>query len=219
MPHFTMFYHAAMAGRSSLLAAVIRHTRSRAASFSVITGPDWHTPAQMTRSSPPHQEKTSAHSSLAQSDDADRSLSAVDRSSLRHLPLSLSTSSALSEKVGSGLSKRPPYSGVQRCRQLHAAITHAGEKSSMASPTTAHLSPVVPTPRHWPTVPMGTTTPTPALPPSPPVPAPSQFFRSMASPNRARPAQLYSCGIQQRRRPTPAYNVRHWPATCANNHH
>jgi hypothetical protein len=121
MPHFTTLYHAAMAGRSSLLAAVIRHTRSRAASFSVITGPDWHTPAQVTRSSP-DQEKTSANSSLAQSDDADRSLSAVDLSSLRH-PHRLCRPAQHSGKVGSGLSKRPPYSGVQRCRQLHAAIT------------------------------------------------------------------------------------------------
>ena len=31
--------------------------------------------------------------------------------------------------------------------------------------------------------------------PSPPAPAPSQFPRSMASPNPARPAQLYSCAI------------------------
>ena len=52
-----MLYYAAMAGRSSLLAAVIRHTRSGAASFSVVTGPGWHTPAQVTRSSPPHQQK------------------------------------------------------------------------------------------------------------------------------------------------------------------
>jgi hypothetical protein len=46
-----------------------------------------------------------------------------------------------------------------------------------------------------------------------------RFPRSMASPNRARPAQLYSCGIQQPRRPTPAYNAHHWPATCENDHH
>jgi hypothetical protein len=35
----------------------------------------------------------------------------------------------------------------------------------------------------------------------------------------ARSTQLYSCAIQQRRRPTPAYNARHRPATCGNNHH
>ena len=54
---------------------------------------------------------------------------------------------------------------------------------------------------------------------SSPAPAPSQFPPSMASLNTARPAQLYSSAVQQRRRPTPAYNVRYWPATCGNNHH
>ena len=49
--------HAAIANRSSLFAAVIRHTRSSVTSFSQITRPNWHTPAQATRSSPPHQEK------------------------------------------------------------------------------------------------------------------------------------------------------------------
>jgi hypothetical protein len=113
--HFTMLHHAAMAGRSSLLAAVIRHTRSRAVSFSVIIGPDWHAPTQVTRSSPPDQEKTSANSSLAQSDDADRSLSAVDRSSLRHPPSSLSTSSAFRKKSDQSCRKDhriPEFSGV-----------------------------------------------------------------------------------------------------------
>jgi hypothetical protein len=141
MPHFTMLYHAAMAGRSSLRAAVIQHTRSRAASFSVITGPDWHTPAQVTRSSPPHQEKTSTNSSLAQSDDADRSLSAVDTSSLRH-PHRLCDQLSIPEKVGSGLSKRPPYSRVQRCRQLHAAITHSGGSRPWSVHHTATFTPV-----------------------------------------------------------------------------
>lgn len=55
--------------------------------------------------------------------------------------------------------------------------------------------------------------------PSPPGPAPSQFPRSMARFNAAWPAQRYSCAVQQRHRPTPTYNVRHWPATCGNNHH
>jgi hypothetical protein len=53
---------------------------------------------------------------------------------LRHPPSSLSTSSALSEKVGSGLSKRPPYSRVQQWRQLHAATTHSGESRPWSVP-------------------------------------------------------------------------------------
>jgi hypothetical protein len=55
--------------------------------------------------------------------------------------------------------------------------------------------------------------------PSPPAPAPIQFPRSIANPKPCTASELYSCAIQQRRRPTPAYNVRHWPATCGNDHH
>jgi hypothetical protein len=166
--------------------------------FSVITGPDWHTPALVTRSSPPRQEKTSVNSSLAQFDDADRSLSAVDTSSLRHPLSSLSTSSAFRKKLDQGLSKRSPYSGVQRCRQLHAAITHSGESRPWSVPPQRNFHPrscrftATDQPSLWAPQPL-----TPALPLSPPVPPPSQFPRSVASPNRARPVQLYSCGIQQ----------------------
>jgi hypothetical protein len=67
---------------------------------------------------------------------------------------------------------------------------------------------------------MGTTTPTPALPSSPPVPAPSQISLVYGqSQPCAASAQLYSCGIQQRHRPTPPYNARYPPATCENDHH
>jgi hypothetical protein len=208
-----MLYHAAMAGRSSL-AAVIRHTPSGAASFSVITGPGWHTPAQVTRSSPPHQEKTSANFSLAQSDDADRSLSAVDRSSLRHPSSSLSTSSAFRKKGGSGLSKRSPYSGVQRCRQLQAAITHSGGSRPWSVPPSAPSTPrscrlpATDQPSLW------------APQPQPQrchhhrrFPRLVRFPRSMASPNRARPARSctaaeYSNATDQHRPTTPATRRR-----------
>jgi hypothetical protein len=54
--------------------------------------------------------------------------------------------------------------------------------------------------------------------PSPPAPAPSQFPQYMpVQPCAA--SELYSWAIQQRRRPTPAPNVRYWPTSCGNNHH
>jgi hypothetical protein len=191
MPHFTMLYHAAMADRSSLLAAVIRHTPSGAASFSVITGPGWHTPAQVTRSSPPHQEKTSANFSWAQSDDADRSLSAVNRSSLRHPPSSLSTSSAFRKKLD------------QRCRKDHRIPEFSGVVSfTLPSPTPAEVI-------HGQSHHSATSTPRSCRLPATdqpslwaPQPLPQRchhhrrfprlvrFPRSMASPNRAR---LASC--------------------------
>jgi len=45
-----------------------------------------------------------------------------------------------------------------------------------------------------------------------------QFPGPWPVPTSVQPAQLYSCAIQQRRRPTPAPNDCHWPVSCGNNH-
>jgi hypothetical protein len=214
-----MLYYAAMAGRSSLLAAVIRHTRS-AAAFSVVTGPGWHTPAQVTRSSPPHQEK--------------------------HLPTSLGRSpTTLTDHcprwtghpcvIPHRLYRPAQHSGKSWIRVVEkitvfrsSAVSSAPRchhplrrKSSMVSPTTAQLPP--PGSCRLP----ATDQPSLWAPQSLPqrchhhrrFPRRVSFPRSMASPQPCAASELYSCGIQQRHRPTPAYNARYRPATCGNDHH
>jgi hypothetical protein len=83
------------------------------------------------------------------------------------------------------------------------------------------LRPCGPCPTRPTTIPRHRIRPQPGLRtylPSPPAPAPSQFPQYMpVQPCAA--SELYSCAIQQRRRRTPAPNVRYWPATCGNNHH
>jgi hypothetical protein len=193
---------------------------------------------------------------VAQADDADRPPSAPDTPSSRHPP-PLCRPAQHFEKDGSVLSKRPPYSGVQRCPQHHARTTSSGGSRPwslppqrncypgpvLAPPPLTHRldRPAIPTPALPPaphqrvSKPLRARAPPAPRPsrrrrirlqpgrrtyrPSPPGPAPSQFPQSMARFNAAWPAQRYSCAVQQRRRPTPAHNTRHRPATCGNNHH
>jgi len=181
--------HAAMTDCSSLRAAVMPIPPGRWL-VPVIIGPDGHTPAQVTTWSLTTQKETSANPSLWHSP---TTLTDHPPQQTRHprvIPYPLCRPAQHFGKRWIRVVKKTTVfrsSAVSSAPHSHHPLRR---KSSMVTATTAQLPPR-------------------SHADSPPGPAPSQFPRSMASLNAARPAQLYSCAIQQRRRPTPTRNARH----------
>ena len=140
---------------------------------------------------------------MAQSDDADRPPSAVDTLPASS-PICFIDQLSIPEKDGSGLSKRQP------CVYRSSAVS-----SAQALPTHAasahHQRPAGPCP-NTPDNHLGDTESglSPAGGPTlhhRPLPRLVRFPGAWPVPTSVQPAQLYSCAIQQRHRPTPAHNV------------
>jgi hypothetical protein len=169
----------------------------------VITGPDGRAPAQVITSSPPTQtEDICKLIVVAQSDDADRPLSAVDTPSSRHPHPFLSTSSAFRKRWIRVVEKTTVYrsSAVSSAQALptHAASARRKRPAGPCSNTPGnHLG--------------GTKSgPSPAGGPTlhhRPLPRLVSFSDPWPVPTLRAASELYSCAIQQRRRPTPVHNV------------
>jgi hypothetical protein len=164
----------------------------------VITGPDGRAPAQVITSSPPTQtEDICKLIVVAQSDDADRPLSAVDTPSSRH-PHPFVDQFSIPEKMDQGCRKDnriPEFSGVISAsaphpRRISASQTPCGPVLQHArQPSRRHR--IRPQPGRW------------TYLASPPAPAPSQFQRPMANPNSARGQRA----VQLRNTATPPTNT------------
>jgi hypothetical protein len=175
----------------------------------VIIGPDGHAPAQVTTSSPTTLQTHLWRSPTTLTDHSPRWTRRP-----RVIPILLSTSSAFRKRWIMVVEKTTVYrsSAVSSAQALptHAASARRKRPAGPCSNTPGnHLG--------------GTESgPSPAGGPTlhhRPLPRLVSFSDPWPVPTLRAASELYSCAIQQRRRPTPVHNVRHWPATCENDHH
>jgi hypothetical protein len=130
-----------MTGRSSLLAAVMpipavgrRRFRHNLAGRACIGSGDTSSPTAQ-------KENIGKLIFLTQSNDADRPPSAAYTAILASSPILFVDQLSIPEKDGSLLSKRHPYSGVQRCPQRHAPTTNSSGSRPWSRPPQRNCHP------------------------------------------------------------------------------
>jgi len=191
-------HHAPMTGRSSLLAAVIPiPTVGRR---SVMTGPDGHAPAQVTTSSPTtHTENICKIIVVAQSDGADRPLSARTRRP-RVIPILFVDQLSISGKRWIRVVEKTTVYWSSAVSSAQAFPTHAVSARHQRPADPCPNTPRQPSRRHRIQPQPGRRRTHLA---SPPAPAPSQFQRSMASPQPC----AAGVAVQLRNTATPPTNT------------